>query len=72
MHYGHPEADLALLDAFQPVPEDVFDGYREILPIDPDFLDRRELLRIPLYLAAVALEGEMFLPRLTEAIEGYL
>jgi fructosamine-3-kinase len=28
--YGHPEYDLALIDYFEAVPEDVFDGYREL------------------------------------------
>lgn len=66
--YGHPEWDLALLDAFQPVPEDVFDGYREALSIASGFSERRHLWRLPLYLAAVALEGRRHLNRLTDAL----
>jgi fructosamine-3-kinase len=38
---GHPEADLALVDYFEPVLDDVFAAYREIVPIDPGFADRR-------------------------------
>ena len=72
VYYGHPEADLALIDAFQPVPDDVFDGYREELPIDPGFCERRDLWRVPLYLAAVALEGPMHLASLTRALDTYL
>ena len=67
--YGHPEWDLALVDSWQPVPEQVFEGYREVLPIAPDFEDRRHLWRLPLYLAAVALEGPMHLQRLTDSLK---
>ena len=72
VYYGNPEADLALLDSFQPVPVDVFDAYREEMSIDSGFFERRDLWRIPLYLAAVAIEGPMHLNRLTDAIHKYL
>jgi fructosamine-3-kinase len=44
---GHPEADLALVDYFQPVPDDVLAAYREVQPVDPGFAGRRELWRLP-------------------------
>lgn len=72
VYYGHPEMDLALIDSFQPVPQAVFDGYRDEMPIDSGFSERRDLWRIPLYLAAVAIEGSMHLNRLTGALQGYL
>ena len=72
VYYGNPEMDLALINSFQPVPNDVFDAYREEMPIDPGFYKRRDLWRIPLYLAAVALEGPMHLDRLTDALGKYL
>jgi len=72
VYYGNPEMDLAYLDYFQPVPEDVFTGYREIMPIDPAFERRRNLWRIPGYLAVVTVEGGSFLPMLAEAVRGYL
>jgi protein-ribulosamine 3-kinase len=72
VHYGNPEFDLALIDAFQPAPDDVFDSYREEMPIDSGFSERRDLWRIPLYLAAVALEGPMNLSRLTRALQKYV
>ena len=56
-YFGHPEADLALVDYFQPVPADVFAAYREIAPIDPGFADRRELWRLAAYLAVIAVDG---------------
>jgi fructosamine-3-kinase len=72
VYFGHPEMDLAYIDYFQPVPDDVFDGYREELPIDPGFWERRYLWRIWGYLAAVAVEGESYLSQLTEAIQRYV
>lgn len=72
VYYGNPEMDLALIDSFQPVPVDVFDAYHKEMPIDPGFPKRRDLWRIPLYLAAVALEGPMHLKRLTGALGKYL
>ena len=55
--FGHPEIDLAQVDFFQPVPGDVLDAYRELVPIDPGFADRRELWRLPTYLAVIAVDG---------------
>jgi protein-ribulosamine 3-kinase len=72
IYYGNPEVDLAALDSFQPVPEDVFDGYREELPIDPGFWERRDFWRIRLFLAAVAVEGPGHLWRLTGALQKYV
>ncbi len=69
--FGNPEWDLAMLDAWQPVPDEVFKSYSEVLPIDHGFYERRDLWRIPLCLAAVALEGEMHLKRLEESIGKY-
>jgi protein-ribulosamine 3-kinase len=43
VYYGHPEIDLASIDYFHAVPDDVFDGYRDELPIDPGFRERRDL-----------------------------
>lgn len=75
-YFGHPEADLALIDYFQPVPGDVLDAYREITPIDPGFAGRRELWRLSAYLAIVAVDGHgslgrQYLGRLAAAVETY-
>ncbi len=72
VYYGNPEMDLAYIDYFQPVPQAVFDGYREQMPIDPGFWDRRDLWRVWGYLAAVTVEGSSYLGRLTEAVQKYL
>jgi protein-ribulosamine 3-kinase len=70
--YGHPEFDLAYIDYFQPVPEDVFAAYREELPIDPGFGERRDLWRIYGYLAIVTVEGVGWLGKLSDAVQKYI
>ncbi|MDD5265274.1 MAG: fructosamine kinase family protein [Candidatus Bipolaricaulis sp.] len=72
VYYGNPEIDLALVDAFQPAPDAVFAGYQDEAPIDPGFFERRDLWRLPLYLAAVALEGPDHLCRLKNALRKYV
>lgn len=71
--YGHPENDLAMVAVFQSVPHDVFDAYSEIRPVRPGFDERRELWRIPVYLAVIAVDGgsrfgRPFLGRLEDAL----
>jgi fructosamine-3-kinase len=75
-YFGHPEADLALVDYFEPVPDEVFRAYRDIAPIDHGFAGRRELWRLPAYLAVVAVDGDgpfgrQYLDRLAAAIRSY-
>jgi len=75
-YFGHPEIDLALLDFFQPVPGDVLDAYREIALIDPGFPGRRELWRLPSYLAIVIVDGRQpgglaAIKKLASAISAY-
>lgn len=72
VYYGNPEMDLAYVDYFHPVPEDVFLGYQEIIPIDSEFPDRRDLWRIYGYLACVEVEGSNYLPQLMNAVQKYL
>jgi len=71
IYYGHTEWDLALIDSWQPVPKSVFDGYANEAAIPVGFPERRDLWRIPLYLAAVALEGEAHVNRLGKALRSY-
>ena len=72
-YYGHPEIDLACLDFFQPVPDDVFDGYREEMAIAPGFTERRDLWRIGAYLAVVSVTQEAeYLEKLKAAVQKYL
>jgi fructosamine-3-kinase len=75
-YFGHPEQDLALIDQFESVPASLIEAYQEVLTIDPEFADRRELWRIFSYLAIVEVEGESpfgqkFLRQLIEALHRY-
>jgi protein-ribulosamine 3-kinase len=71
IHYGNPELDLAYVDYFQPVPEDVFDAYQEEMLIDPGFARRRSLWRISGYLAGIAVEGSYYTGMLADAVQEY-
>jgi len=71
VYYSHAEMDLAYVDYFQAVPAEVFAGYAEILPIAPGFEERRDLWRLPGYLAAVQVEGAQHLFRLERALARY-
>jgi len=71
VYYGNSEVDLASIDYFQTVPDDVFDGYQDELPIDPGFWERRDLWRVWGYLGCVAVEGSGYLGKLTEAVQKY-
>jgi fructosamine-3-kinase len=74
-YFGHPEADLALVDNYSPVDPVLFRAYAKSQPIDPGFAERRELWRMPSYLAAIAFHGahavRSFLPRLDAAVRQY-
>lgn len=72
VYYGNPEIDVALIDCWQPVPDDVFESYKEEMPLDSGFYERRNLWRVSIYLAAVAIEGPGHLNRLTNALQGYI
>jgi fructosamine-3-kinase len=75
--FGHPESDLAMVDIFDPVSVELFDSYREVRAIDPEFEHRRELWRIPVYLAIISVDGvsdfgKMFIRQLDDALRTYL
>ena len=73
IHFGHRELDLAYLGYWQPVPGDVFDGYREEMDIDPGFDERRDLWRLSGYLAAVAVDDDaMYVRMLGDALRRYV
>lgn len=75
-YFGHPEADLALVDWIEPVPMELFDRYKEEHRIDSGFIERRELWRLHAYLAAVAVVGDKVLgrrclQRIVDAVDSY-
>jgi fructosamine-3-kinase len=72
VYYGHPEMDLAYVDFFAPVSAELFAAYQEITPLDPDFAARRNLWRIPAWLAMVQVDGPQHLPQLRAALQQYI
>lgn len=74
-YFGHPEADLALVDNYSPADPALFRAYEESQPVDPGFARRRELWRLHSYLAAITFAGAdavpSFLPRLDAAVRQY-
>lgn len=75
-YFGHPEIDLALVDYFEPVPDALWHGYRELSEIDEGFGERRELWRIFAYLAVITVDGTnpfgaSFIGRLEAAVHRY-
>ena len=70
VYYGHREVDLAYLDFFAPVSEQLFEGYQELAAIDSGFADRRELWLIPARLAMIEAGDAGQVPRLAAALRG--
>jgi fructosamine-3-kinase len=75
-YFGHPEADLALVECFTPADPELLRAYAELAPLDPGFGGRRELWRLHAYLAVIAVDGanpfgRSFLPRLAGAVRQY-
>ena len=71
-YFGHPEIDLALIDYFHRVPDDVFHAYRDVAPIHDGFVQRRHFWRIFVDLACVTVDATPFvsqtLDHLAEAV----
>jgi fructosamine-3-kinase len=72
VYYGHPEIDLAFVDFFAPVPDAFFEAYRELTPVDPGFVERRNLWRIPAWLAMVEVDGSQHVTALMAALRTYV
>jgi protein-ribulosamine 3-kinase len=72
VYYGHPEMDLAYVDFFAPVPDELFAGYRELAPIEPGFAERRDLWLIHAWLAMVAVDGPQHVEMLNAALSSYV
>ena len=72
VYFGHPELDLALIDYFQPVPDEVFQGYHEIRSIEPGFEERKDLWRIFAWLGCVAVGGKSYINHLNNSLQKYL
>ena len=72
VYYGHPEIDLSYVDFFAPVPDELFEGYREMASLDAGFIQRRDLWRIPVWLAMVQVCSSPYLDDLTATLSRYV
>ncbi len=72
VYYGHPEMDLAYVDFFAPVPDALFQGYQELAALAPGFAERRDLWRIPAWLAMVQVDGPQHVDSLRAALGRYV
>jgi fructosamine-3-kinase len=72
VYYGHPEIDLAFVDFFAPVSDELFAGYQEITPIDPGFVERRNLWLIHAWLAMVEVDGAQHVDKLDSVLRSYI
>jgi len=73
-YFGHPEVDLALVECYDPAGPELLRAYAERAPLDPGFPGRRELWRVPVYLAAITVGSTLepsFKSRLAAAIRPY-
>lgn len=69
--YGSAEYDLAMLDLFSPMPNEVLEGYRSVRAIDAEFVERRALWLVAPWLAIVALDGPKWNENLRACVERY-
>ena len=72
VYYGHPEMDLAYVDFFAPVSDELLQGYQEMAPLDPGLSERRNLWRLPAWLAMVQMDGPQHLDNLAAALRRYI
>ena len=75
-YFGHPEYDLALVDYISPAAPELLGAYADLVPVDAGFAGRRELWRLHVYLAVIAVDGagafgRSFLRRLGAAVREY-
>lgn len=68
VYYGHPEMDLAYVDVFAPVSDELYAGYREMMPIERGFDKRRHLWVLPLRLAMIEVDGVQHVDTLLETV----
>jgi len=71
VYYGHPEIDLAYVDLFSPVPDELFAGYQEMASIDAGFQERRDLWLVSAWLGLAAIDVS-YLDKLIPAVQNYL
>ena len=51
--------------------DEVFSGYAEVTPLDPGFIERRDLWRLSALLAMIEFVGAEYLDKLDAAVRHY-
>lgn len=72
IYYGNREIDLSTVDFFFPVPEHFFNAYNEVFPIDSGYKERKSLWQINQWLGHVTLFGDVYIPKLMDAVKKYI
>ena len=70
-YYGHPEADLAMIQLFGMPPEDFFRSYHSLYPIEKDFGERKDLYNLYHLLNHLNLFGTGYLSDVQRVIRKY-
>ena len=70
-YYGHHEADLAMMQLFGSPPDKFFRNYSDILPIEKDFSERKDLYNLYHLLNHLNLFGASYLSSVRAVIERY-
>jgi len=71
VYYGHPEIDLAYVDFFTPVSDELLAGYQEITSIEPGFAERKALWLLHAWLAMIAVGEPHFVEKVDAALRRY-
>jgi len=72
VYVGHYEADLAMTELFGGFSERFYSGYREIIPMEAGYKDRRDLYNLYHLLNHLNLFGAAYLPSVMTVVENYL
>ena len=71
VYVGHAEADLAMTELFGRFPEEFYDSYSEVNPIQPGYGDRRDIYNLYHLLNHLNLFGGMYLHEVLRVVERY-
>ena len=72
VYVGHAEADLAMTELFGRFPDEFYDSYREVNPIQPGYEGRRDIYNLYHLLNHLNLFGGMYLHEVLRVVERYV
>ena len=71
VYVGNAEADIAMTELFGRLPEDFYEGYKSINPIQPGYRDRRDLYNLYHMLNHLNLFGSSYLSSVNNIVRHY-